>query len=132
MEIHRLRGKEARSAKRGRVLSPSLCASGFLPGCVGAASQGFHKGFDKEMVAPGDRLVHSQALVIMIEAVQQDAFPFRPGTRQKIVGAKRLQYQKGAVPIPVTFFGRRRLLRQIEKPAGGDGGGGAVPKLRRV
>src|SRR5581483_12491774 len=49
-----------------------------LPRRVGAPGDGLDQRLDEEVIAPGDRLVHAEALVQVIDAVQQDAFPARP------------------------------------------------------
>src|SRR5262245_7246279 len=58
-----------------------------LPRCLGPARARLDRGLDKEVVAPGHRLVHPQALVVVIDAVHQDALPLRLLARQELVRA---------------------------------------------
>src|SRR5262245_5357947 len=54
------------------------------PRCFGLPRQHLHQRLDEEMIAPGDRLIHAQPLVIMIDAVEQDAFPLGPALGEEL------------------------------------------------
>src|SRR5215471_8666525 len=62
-----------------------------LPGGFRLTRHGLYQRLDEEVIAPGDRFVHAETLVVMIDALHQDAFPLRPMSRQKAVGTQGLQ-----------------------------------------
>src|SRR5207245_598510 len=48
------------------------------PTCLRFAGKGLDQGLDKEMVSPDHRFIHSELLMIMVDAVQKDSFPSGP------------------------------------------------------
>lgn len=71
------------------------------------------------MISPGYGFVYAQILVVVIDAVQQDAFPFRLTSAQEDIGTERLQYCAGGGLESLFVLGRQ--IGEIEESARGDG-----------
>src|SRR5437660_303170 len=102
------------------------------PRCFRTAGDSLHKGFDEKMVAPGHRFIDAQSLMVMIDAVQKNSFPFGLMAREEWIGTERSQDDEGSGAIVILFGRVGTFLRQIPQAAGSDGSGRAVPKTGTV
>jgi len=59
--------------------------------CEASLNNRLDQRLDEEVIAPGDRLIDAEPLVIMVDAVQQDALPLGPAAGEELVGTKRVE-----------------------------------------
>src|SRR5208283_5438506 len=83
------------------------------PRRLGLSCGRLHQRLDEEVISPGHRLIYPQALVLVIDPVEQDSFPARPAAGEEFVRAESLQDGEGSVTIAVLLGRFRHRFREI-------------------
>src|SRR5262245_3505968 len=103
-----------------------------LPRRRRVAREGLDQRLDEEVIAPRDRFVHAELLVVVIHRVHEDALPLRPLPRQELVAAQRLEDRQRRGVIASLFVRVAHRLPQIPQATRPDRAGGGVPQMRHV